>query len=763
MSLYALIRNSYDPTTKSFNLSENDIELEGHLDGNLCRCTGYKPILAAAKTFVLEDLKGKLIEPPVDETISMTIKKNAEDVPYRSEVIPKDLMTSPASCGRPGGCCRDKPNANVSSCSPGESSDDTKSDDDSLGDSSNTSRSANDEVDLTGTEYGNPVKSRERNPPPGKDGEGTKTTSLLETSPPVNDEGTLQLEFIPYIPNTELIFPPSLRNFRKTPICYGNSKKIWLCPTTLQQLLKIKDLDPSVKLVGGASEVQVEVRFKYSQFAIQVFVSEIADLAAMFVPEVERDIASMTQLAVGANTSLTQLEYACKDLYKRLGRRGLVLEACRKQLRYFAGRQIRNAASLAGNLATASPISDMNPVLLAAGATVVAQSISSGEILLPMDSFFISYRKTSLPNDAVITSIRIPIPTIEKREVMKAYKQAKRKDDDIAIVTAAFRVQLDSSGTVKELALAYGGMAPFTLLAEKTQLSLQGLKWHDSRTLQKGLEILCEDFDLPFGVPGGMATYRKTLSLSFFFRFWHEVVLELDLGHVDIDLAEEIHRGISSGARDNHNPYEQRVVGKQVAHLSALKQNTGEAEYLDDMPKQDRELHGALVLSTKAHAKLVDIDWKPAVGAGLALGYIDKNDLTKEQNMWGSVRKDELFFADGEVFSHGQTIGMVYAETALQAQTAARAVRIVYEDLPAILTIDEAIEKDSFYSHGRELRKGVAIEGSIVDAFNKCDRIFEGTTRMGGQEHFYLETNAAMVIPHIEDGNMEVWSSTQNV
>jgi len=131
--------------------------------------------------------------------------------------------------------------------------------------------------------------------------------------------------------------------------------------------------------------------------------------------------------------------------------------------------------------------------------------------------------------------------------------------------------------------------------------------------------------------------------------------------------------------------------------------------------------------------------------------------------MWGSVRKDELFFADGEVFSHGQTIGMVYAETALQAQTAARAVRIVYEDLPAILTIDEAIEKDSFYSHGRELRKGVAIEGSIVDAFNKCDRIFEGTTRMGGQEHFYLETNAAMVIPHIEDGNMEVWSSTQNV
>jgi len=763
MSLYALVRNSYDPTTNTFNLSENDIELEGHLDGNLCRCTGYKPILAAAKTFILEDLKGKLIEPPVDTTINMSIGKSPDHVPYRSEATPKDLMTLPMSCGRLGGCCRDKPNPSASSCSPTESSEGFKSDDASLGASSHTGHSPTDEVDLTGMEYGNPVKSRERDPPIGREGEGTKTTTILAASPPVNIEGTLQLEFIPYIPNTELIFPPSLRKFQKPAICYGNTKKIWLSPTTLHQLLKIKNLDPTVKLVGGASEVQVEIRFKYSQFAIQVYVSEIAELAAMFVPELEKDLSSMTEFVVGANTPLTQLEYACKSLYKSLGRRGLVLEACRKQLRYFAGRQIRNAASLAGNLATASPISDMNPVLLAAGATVVAQSLSSGEILLPMDTFFISYRKTSLPCDAVITSIRIPIPTAEKQEVVKAYKQAKRKDDDIAIVTTAFRVELDNAGNVKQLVLAYGGMAPFTLLAKKTQSSLQGLKWNDSKTIHKGLESLCEDFNLPFGVPGGMATYRKTLSLSFFFRFWHDVVLELGLGHVDKDLAQEIHRGISFGSRDNYNPYEQRVVGKQVAHLSALKQNTGEAEYLDDMPKQHRELYGALVLSSRAHARLVEVDWRPAVGPGLAIGYIDKTDLTKEQNMWGSVRKDELFFADGEVFSHGQTIGMVYAETALQAQAGARAVRIEYEDLPAILTIDEAIKTNSFYAHDRELKKGIAIEGSIEDAFSECDRIFEGTTRMGGQEHFYLETNAALVIPHMEDGNMEVWSSTQNV
>ena len=576
-----------------------------------------------------------------------------------------------------------------------------------------------------------------------------------------SDTGRLDLKLIPYVPSSELIFPPALWKFQKTPICYGNSKKIWISPTTLDQLLAIKNLEPTAKLVGGASEVQIEIRFKNSQFVACVYVSEIEELRNMYIPESKEEIASMTELVVGSNTSLTELEYACKSLYQKLGRRGLVLEACRKQLRYFAGRQIRNVASLAGNLATASPISDMNPVLLAARATIMARSLSGGEFSLPIDSFFISYRKTSLPPDSVITKIQIPIPAADVREVIKAYKQAKRKDDDIAIVTAAFRVRLNDIDEVEDICLAYGGMAPLTVEARNAMKTLQFRKWNDPETLDRGLKALGEDFNLNFGVPGGMATYRKTLAMSLFFRFWHEVVKELGLGEADEDIINEIHRGISSGTRNNTNPFEQRVVGKQIPHLSALKQSTGEAEYLDDMPRQDRELYGAFVLSTRARAKF-EIDWTPAIGSGLAIGYVDKHSISQEQNLWGSVSKDEAFFADGEVHSHGQIIGMVYAETALQAQAAARAVKIVYKDLPAILTIDEAIEANSFFPHHRILKKGAAIDGSIEDAFGTCDRIFQGTTKMGGQEHFYLETNAALVIPHTEDGSMEVWSSTQN-
>ncbi|KAK5046620.1 hypothetical protein LTR84_007381 [Exophiala bonariae] len=768
MSLYAMMRNAWNPESKAFHLSASTIELEGHLDGNLCRCTGYKPILEAAKSFILEDVKQTIIS---EETNKSSSELSDDDqAPTRGELT-KIIGTAPASCGRPGGCCRDK----VEGTSPAQPQSDATSEtshSDSSCDATSTQNSGGSSDDLTQSDrddkttkasYGAPVKKRDRDPPPGEEGEGFKSATDVEAKPVVSGNADKTVKpFKKYLPASELLFPAALRRFKEEPICYGTSDKIWLRPTSLAQLLKLKSLEPSAKLVGGSSEVQVEIRFKNSQFAVIVYVAEIPELIHVGLPSSEHEISAMTELEFGANVTLTQLEHLCKILYEKLGQRGLVLEACRKQLRYFAGRQIRNAASLAGNLATASPISDMNPVLMAAGATIIAHSDQRQELTLPMDKFFLSYRKTSLPAEAVIGRIRIPIPPTGVSEVFKAYKQAKRKDDDIAIVTAAFRVRLSVDGKIEQISLAYGGMAPTSILAGKTQTQLHGMPWYDAQTLDTGLRSLREELHLDYGVPGGMATYRVTLALSFFFRFWHEVVAELKLGAVDVDLVAEIHRGISSGSRDNYNPHEQRVVGKQIPHLSSVKQTTGEAEYVDDMPRQDRELHTAFVFSQRAHAKLVKIDWSPAIGPGLALGYVDKNDLTEEQNLWGSIKKDEPIFADGLVESHGQVIGMVYAETALEARKAARLVNVVYADLPTILTIDEAIEAKSFFPYGKELKKGAALHSNMAAAFDRCDKILSGTIRMGGQEHFYLETNAALAVPHSEDGTIDIWSSTQN-
>ncbi|KAF2847600.1 hypothetical protein T440DRAFT_501003 [Plenodomus tracheiphilus IPT5] len=758
MSLYAVIRNAYDPETQKFRLSAREIEMEGHLDGNLCRCTGYKPILQAAKTFVTEDLKGQLAE---------------EDEPTTAdgEQIDKDIIEltregcagpSKVSCGRPGGCCRDTPLDSSSSGSRSDASSPpteptTTSDDEHIPAIIDAKKHRKPDPALSGAEYAKPLKSNEHGV-----ADEVKTATYAPEAPAASfTKGVPRIEFQDYIPDTELIFPPALWKYEPQALCYGNEKKIWFRPTTVEQLVELKDAYPSAKLVGGASEVQVEVRFKNSDFAVSVYVSDIAELKQTKLPS-EATLESAKELVIAANTPLTELEQICKQVFAKLGKRAMVLEALRKQFRYFAGRQIRNVASLAGNIATASPISDANPVLLAAGATLEAINKKDGTIDLPMSKFFVAYRTTALPPDASLYRIRIPFAPHSSREVLKAYKQAKRKDDDIAIVTAAFRVRLSTANMVEEVSIVFGGMAPMTKESPNTQSVLIGKPWFNSETLDAALTALLEDYDLPYGVPGGMADYRKTLTLSLFFRFWHESAAEFGIGSVDEQVIDEIHRKISSGVRDDYNPYEQRVVGKQVAHLSALKQCTGEAEYIDDMPRLDRELFGGLVMSTKAHAKLLSVDWEPALLMPGVSGYIDKSSIPANVNIWGSIKKDEPFFADDKVLSHGQVIGMVYADTALEAQAAARAVKIEYEELAPILTIDEAIAANSFYEHGKFLRKGLAIDDKMANAFAQCDRVFGGVSRLGGQEHFYLETNAALSIPSGEDGAIEVWSSTQN-
>jgi xanthine dehydrogenase/oxidase len=110
------------------------------------------------------------------------------------------------------------------------------------------------------------------------------------------------------------------------------------------------------------------------------------------------------------------------------------------------------------------------------------------------------------------------------------------------------------------------------------------------------------------------------------------------------------------------------------------------------------------------------------------------------------------------VFTAGQPIGLILADSEAQARAGARAVRIEYEDLPAILSIEEAIEQNSFFPHYRFIRSG----GDMDEAFAAADHVFEGVARMGGQEHFYLETHASIIVPKLEDGEVEVFASTQN-
>ncbi|KAF1989007.1 xanthine dehydrogenase [Aulographum hederae CBS 113979] len=650
MSLYALLRNKPDPS---------EHEVEEAFDGNLCRCTGYRPILDAAQSFSREKSCGK------------------------------------ASANGGSGCCMEKADGekNGGCCKNGIKEDDQ------------------------------PIK---RFTPPG---------------------------FIEYKPDTELIFPSALRRHEFKPLAFGNKRKKWFRPVTLEQLLEIKSVYPSAKIIGGSTETQIEVKFKNMQYTASVFVGDI--------PELRQYDFKDDHLEIGGNVILTDLENIAAEAVKHYGpAKGQPFAAILKQIRYFAGRQIRNVGTPAGNLATASPISDLNPVFVASNATLVAKSLDK-TTEIPMSEFFKGYRVTALPPDAIIAGLRIPV-TKEKGEYMRAFKQAKRKDDDIAIVNAALRVTLSDAYTVDSVDLVYGGMAPTTIAAKKAVEYLQGKKWTDPQTVEGAMNALEQDFDLRFGVPGGMATYRKSLALGFFYKFYHEVLSELAAEEAEIDKEAigEIDRMISHGKKDHDSAvaYEKKILGKERPHVAAMKQCTGEAQYTDDIPVQKNELYGCMVLSSKAHAKLLKVDPSPALELPGVVEWVDHRDLpSPEANWWGAPICDETFFAVDEVFTAGQPIGIILASSAKQAEAASKAVKIEYEELPAIFTIEEAIQKESYFDHYRYI-----IKGDSEKAFKEADHVFEGIARMGGQEHFYLETNACVVVPKPEDGEIEVFSSTQN-
>ena len=651
MSLYALLRNDIDPS---------ELEIEEAFDGNLCRCTGYRPILDAAQTFSKARGCGK------------------------------------AAANGGSGCCMEN------------------------GNGTNKNGCGMKEMDLNGDQ---PIT---RFTPPG---------------------------FIEYNPDTQLIFPPALKKHELRPLAFGNKRKRWYRPVTLRQLLEIKSVYPSAKIIGGSTETQIEIKFKAMQYTASVYVGDIAELRQY---SFEKD-----HLEIGGNVVLTDLEDICLKAIEYYGPvKGQPFKAIHKQIRYFAGRQIRNVGTPAGNLATASPISDLNPVFMASNTVLVAKSLEE-ETEIPMSQFFKGYRLTALPPDAIIASLRIPVAR-ETGEYLRAYKQSKRKDDDIAIVNAALRVSVNDALTVESVDLVYGGMAPTTVAAKEAVAYLQGKKWNDPETLEGTMNALGKDFDLRFGVPGGMATYRKSLALGFFYRFYHETLTEMhvDKKGIDNDVRGEIEREISVGTKDHEatQAYEQKILGKANPHVAALKQCTGEAQYTDDLPVQKNELYGVMVLSTKAHAKLIDVDIDGAMKLPGVFDWVDHHDLPNpEANWWGAPNCDETFFAVDEVFTAGQPIGMILADSAKHAEAGARAVSVEYEDLPAIFTIEEAIEKQSYFPHYRYIDKGDA-EG----AFKAADHVFSGVVRMGGQEHFYLETQACAVIPKPEDGEMEVYSSTQN-
>ena len=196
-------------------------------------------------------------------------------------------------------------------------------------------------------------------------------------------------------------------------------------------------------------------------------------------------------------------------------------------------------------------------------------------------------------------------------------------------------------------------------------------------------------------------------------------------------------------------------VHTPTAHDAAKLHVTGAARYVDDIPTPANCLHLAFGLSTVAHGNITSLNLKAVRAAEGVIDVLTAEDLPGANDVSPS-NHDEPLLADGTVHFIGQPIFLVVATSHLAARKAAALGTVKIKELPAILSFDDAIAADSKFEDPIVFSKGDA-----ADAIAKAEHKISGSINIGGQEHFYLEGQAALSFPQ-DNGDVVVHSSTQH-
>ncbi|KAB7502685.1 Xanthine dehydrogenase/oxidase [Armadillidium nasatum] len=642
MSMYTLLRNNPEPTME---------EIELNLVGNLCRCTGYRPILEGFRTFSKE-----------------------------------------YGCGKEN-CCRLN---NIDTCDKNM---------------------------------------------PRKDLEHTAV--LFDPK-----------SFAPYDPTQDLIFPPDLQS-----LLLKRGNVLFHKVASLTELLQLKHDYPEAEVAAG-NTMKAFARNTESETPQRILYSaDITDLKTVKITD--------SYVEMGSSLTISDVEEEVNRIVKQ-GPDSKIqnFRSMLEMLPWFADRQIKNVATLGGNVMSYFSISDFNCILMASEATLVFRSRDK-EREIKADGEFFQRKRDIVKPDEVIVAIRIPF--IKENEFFKSLKHSKRRGKDLSVVNAAMKVTLEfPSLKIKSLIMAIGGVSRTTIMADKTMAKAVGLTW-DETFLETGISHLIEETRATMVSTNRSPEYKISLIAGFFFKFYFVRLakrftknfpklgspLKLDESDIILPFRKMCTKSLQFFQDVPEDQEKIDPVGRPIPHVSALKQTTGEAIYVDDLPSFENELHAALVLSEKAHANIVSIDPSEALKMEGVEGFFSAKDVSDSQNQTGFVDFDEEIFASSKVQFVGQIIGIVVAETQKLARLAARKVVIKYEDCPnAILSIEKAIEENSVWEPFR-IQKG-----NIEKGFENSKHILEGEFRTGGQEHLYLETNGHIVIPS-EDGEIEVIGAMQ--
>uniref|UniRef100_A0A8B9J284 Aldehyde oxidase 1 n=1 Tax=Amazona collaria TaxID=241587 RepID=A0A8B9J284_9PSIT len=571
-------------------------------------------------------------------------------------------------------------------------------------------------------------------------------------------------EFQPLDPTQELIFPPELmrmaENQPKRTLLFHGERMTWISPVSLDELLDLKVAHPKAPLVVGNTGVGPEMKFRGVFHPVVIAPARIPDLNVVKYMEDGLTLGAACSLSVVKDVLANAISEFPEEKTK-------VFCAVLQQLRTLGGEQIRNVASLGGNIISRKSTSDLNPIL--AASNCMLSLVSRGKKRqIPLSDIFAGDGSNTVTPEEILVSVHIPHS--KKGEYVFAFRQAPRRENALPIANAGMRV-LFEEGTdiIKDLSIFYGGAASTTVCAKQTCSALTGRHWNE-QMLDEACRLILKEIAIPGSASGEKVDYKKTLIVSFFYRFFLEVLqslnttdpchypgIPMEYRSVLEDFKTKMPQSVQIYQDIEPNQSPQDPVGRPIMHQSGIKHATGEAVYIDDLPSVDGELFLSVVTSSRAHAKIISIDTSEALKVPGVFDIISAHDVPATNEFYYSD-DPEIIFARNKVICVGQIVCAVVADSDVHSKQAAAKVKIEYEALePVILTIEEAIKHNSFFEPKRKLE-----QGNVDQAFETVENITEGEIHIGGQEHFYMETQSVLAVPKGEDKEMDVYVSTQH-
>lgn len=301
---------------------------------------------------------------------------------------------------------------------------------------------------------------------------------------------------------------------QKKSVAIKDGDREFFAPVSLREALTITATRSNYRIVGAATDIGVQTN-KGRPLANTL-------LSLHLIPELYRvdcRRGKMTRkvtgkVTIGARVTLSKLRRELTDICPEFA----------SFLNLFASPQIKNVATLVGNLANASPIGDTLPFLLVADAEIHLASRPGGKGAIvkrtvPIGDFFRGYKQLAMEPGEIITHVSFVPPV--KDQLLRLYKVSQRKDLDISAVSGAFSVKV-ASGKISTIKLAYGGVAPTPIRLLDVERELTGRRF-DQSLIDQTADLIARTLE-PLSDARGTATYRRVLAANMFRRFGSEVL-----------------------------------------------------------------------------------------------------------------------------------------------------------------------------------------------------------------------------------------------